>query len=480
MTRRGTAGRAGADPPRAGGRERGGGDPAPGARRAAGDARRTRQVRRHVAWGPGPRAAQALMLACRARALLDGRLAPSIDDVAALAPPVLRHRMALNFSARADGVLLAEVIERMIGRGSADGRAPAVLGPPRRGAGCAAAAAAGRGRAGRGHRGAGRAWPSAGGPGRQFLAVPPVRGRRCRDADRLAAVGASPTAPSSARPSGRRRRRVALWRDGSASMRWRSRGQPRRKDRAGRAAAAGAGVAAAARRRAGAADRLRRSAPRGGRAALDRLAAALPRLPDGDGRAAAGAACRATPAWCCSAISSRHYRRSRRQSARLASVPVAGTLVQVLDPAEALLPYTGRIRFRGLEREPDALVPRVEGVRDGVCRGAGAAAAGAGGDLRRGGVRVPGASDGPAGGGGAIGTVHFARRHVTGLEGLRNTCSQREDAWVRLPVAIRAIMHGDERTQGRRGRGRTAQGWPAPAPGWCWARRFPAPGSGTG
>ena len=73
-------------------------------------------VRRHVAWGPGPRAAQALMLACRARALLDGRLAPSVDDLAALAGPVLRHRMALSFSARADGVSLADVIARLVGR----------------------------------------------------------------------------------------------------------------------------------------------------------------------------------------------------------------------------------------------------------------------------------------------------------------------------------------------------------------------------
>ena len=71
-------------------------------------------VRRHVAWGPGPRAAQALMLACRARAVLDNRLAPSIDDVAALARPVLRHRMALNFAARADGIALAQVIDRMV------------------------------------------------------------------------------------------------------------------------------------------------------------------------------------------------------------------------------------------------------------------------------------------------------------------------------------------------------------------------------
>ena len=73
-------------------------------------------VRRHVAWGPGPRAAQALMLATRARALLDGRLAPSVDDVAALARPVLRHRMALNFSARADGIMLTDVVDRLVGK----------------------------------------------------------------------------------------------------------------------------------------------------------------------------------------------------------------------------------------------------------------------------------------------------------------------------------------------------------------------------
>jgi MoxR-like ATPase len=73
-------------------------------------------VRRHVAWGPGPRAAQALMLATRARALLDGRLSPSVDDVAALARPVLRHRMALSFSARADGIMLADVIDRLVAR----------------------------------------------------------------------------------------------------------------------------------------------------------------------------------------------------------------------------------------------------------------------------------------------------------------------------------------------------------------------------
>ncbi len=70
-------------------------------------------MQRHVAWGPGPRASQALMLAARARALLDGRLSPSADDVVALAAPVLRHRMALNFAARAEGVTIASIIDRL-------------------------------------------------------------------------------------------------------------------------------------------------------------------------------------------------------------------------------------------------------------------------------------------------------------------------------------------------------------------------------
>jgi MoxR-like ATPase len=65
-----------------------------------------------IAWGPGPRASQALMLAVRARALIDGRFAPSIDDVVELAAPVLKHRMALTFAARADG----ETVEAVIGR----------------------------------------------------------------------------------------------------------------------------------------------------------------------------------------------------------------------------------------------------------------------------------------------------------------------------------------------------------------------------
>jgi MoxR-like ATPase len=73
-------------------------------------------IRRCVAWGPGPRASQALALAARARALLDGRLSPSLDDVVALARPVLRHRMALSFTARADGVSLDGLIDALAAR----------------------------------------------------------------------------------------------------------------------------------------------------------------------------------------------------------------------------------------------------------------------------------------------------------------------------------------------------------------------------
>jgi len=73
-------------------------------------------ITKNIAWGPGPRAAQALMLASRARALVGGRLAPSLDDIAALAGPVLKHRMALTFAARAEGETIAGVIKRLVER----------------------------------------------------------------------------------------------------------------------------------------------------------------------------------------------------------------------------------------------------------------------------------------------------------------------------------------------------------------------------
>jgi MoxR-like ATPase len=67
-------------------------------------------------WGPGPRASQALMLAVRSRALIEGRLAPSLDDIASLAEPVLKHRMALTFSARADGETIPGLVRRLAAR----------------------------------------------------------------------------------------------------------------------------------------------------------------------------------------------------------------------------------------------------------------------------------------------------------------------------------------------------------------------------
>ena len=66
-----------------------------------------------VAWGPSPRASQALMLCARARALLQGRLSPSVEDVIALLEPVFKHRMALNFAARADGITVTQIIAHL-------------------------------------------------------------------------------------------------------------------------------------------------------------------------------------------------------------------------------------------------------------------------------------------------------------------------------------------------------------------------------
>ncbi|KUP92977.1 AAA family ATPase [Tritonibacter horizontis] len=74
------------------------------------------RVAQTVAWGPGPRAAQALMLAVRARALLEGRLAPNAEDVIEMARPVLIHRMQLNFAARARGESLADLIDETAAR----------------------------------------------------------------------------------------------------------------------------------------------------------------------------------------------------------------------------------------------------------------------------------------------------------------------------------------------------------------------------
>jgi len=70
-------------------------------------------IRKHVSWGPGPRAGQALMLATRAKALIEGRISPSVDDVIALAGPVLQHRMAISFAARAEGETIDGIIAQL-------------------------------------------------------------------------------------------------------------------------------------------------------------------------------------------------------------------------------------------------------------------------------------------------------------------------------------------------------------------------------
>ena len=71
-------------------------------------------VRQYVKWGPGPRASQALILAARAKALLDGRFSPSIDDMIELAPAVLQHRMAVSYAARAEGITVESIIDNLL------------------------------------------------------------------------------------------------------------------------------------------------------------------------------------------------------------------------------------------------------------------------------------------------------------------------------------------------------------------------------
>jgi MoxR-like ATPase len=74
------------------------------------------EIGKLISWGPSPRASQALMLVARARALVDGRLSPSIDDVVEMAEPILKHRMALTFAARADGQSVEAIVGKLKSR----------------------------------------------------------------------------------------------------------------------------------------------------------------------------------------------------------------------------------------------------------------------------------------------------------------------------------------------------------------------------
>lgn len=71
-------------------------------------------VRKYVKWGAGPRAGQSLVLACKARALLHGRLAATREDIVALAAPVMRHRLLLSFAAEAEQKTADDVIAALL------------------------------------------------------------------------------------------------------------------------------------------------------------------------------------------------------------------------------------------------------------------------------------------------------------------------------------------------------------------------------
>ena len=72
------------------------------------------QVKQWVRWGAGPRAGQSLVLAAKARALLHGRYAATREDVAALAAPVMRHRLLLSFTAEAEGRSADDVVAALL------------------------------------------------------------------------------------------------------------------------------------------------------------------------------------------------------------------------------------------------------------------------------------------------------------------------------------------------------------------------------
>jgi uncharacterized protein (DUF58 family) len=156
---------------------------------------------------------------------------------------------------------------------------------------------------------------------------------------------------------------VCLWRDASSSMRWRSAGATvEKRERAGLLLLALASLLLRGGERVAMIEPGAR--PISGRAGLDRLAEALAGVVDEN----AGVPPRV--------LLPRHARvvllgdflsplaEIQAIIGYMAAIPVSGVLLQVLDPAEADLPYSGRIRFRGLEREADTLIPRVEGVRD--------------------------------------------------------------------------------------------------------------------
>ena len=326
------------------------------------------EVRRHVAWGPGPRASQALMLACRARALLGGRFAPSIDDVVALAHPILRHRMALEFHRprrRRD-------LER--GHRSALCAARNSAGDPR---GMAKDAPALRQRA---EALASTLPPLLVAAERIALTVSQgVHGRRrvgqgetfwqfrryhigdCRPAHRLAAIGQARAAVRAGDRMGGGAERLAVAR----RLRLHALALPR--DLAGEAGArrsadAGARRPADPRRRAHRAPGFRPAALDGPhRAEPHGRATAAPR------RAGRQHAQDGAPAPPCPRDLHRRLPVAAGDGGEAGARPgaegVTGHILQVLDPAEEALPFAGRVEFEGLEGEGKVLLSRVESLR---------------------------------------------------------------------------------------------------------------------
>jgi uncharacterized protein (DUF58 family) len=155
---------------------------------------------------------------------------------------------------------------------------------------------------------------------------------------------------------------VCLWRDGSASMQWRSRQVPMEKrDRANLLLLSLASLLLRGGERVMMMQQNARSVTN--RSGLDRLAAELDKTNDESGLPPEVRLPRHGTVVLFSDFLS-PLDEIRALIGRFAAVPVTGYLLQLLDPAETALPYQGRIRFRGLESDGDALIPRVESVRD--------------------------------------------------------------------------------------------------------------------
>ena len=151
---------------------------------------------------------------------------------------------------------------------------------------------------------------------------------------------------------------VALWRDGGASMRWRRSAEVEKIERADLLLLA----LAALLYRGGERVRLIGGAQRA-IAGLDHLAELLARLPPGEGLPPETKLPRHAQVVLIGDFLS-PLEEVQRAVGQLAGVPVRGHILQVLDPAEATLPYEGRVRFEGMRREPSALIARVAGVRE--------------------------------------------------------------------------------------------------------------------